>query len=206
MSCNGIIVAWPEGHERAPSPVLQEGQDAAFPAWDVPATTTIVQEPAVTTHSVKVYCSCRLPLDRRQKMAHCSLCGMWYHKACANILDSVFRKKAILLHVTFACKLTVCRYSSVVVVITRQFLLLFIYASTDGLRNLLRILRIPNRLRSAFYRRGRFLECTEHIRYTYTWLLRVSAPPVSSPMNFKRPWGLTRKNVVHTVGSFIHPK
>ncbi len=65
-----------------------------FPAWDVPGTTTIAEEPAVTTHSVKVYW---LPCDRRQKMAQCSLCGMWYHEACANIPDSVFRKKATFL-------------------------------------------------------------------------------------------------------------
>ncbi len=69
-----------------------------FPAWDVPGPTTIDEEPAVATHSVKVYCLCRLPCDRRQKMAQCVLCGMWYHKACANIPDTVFRKKA-----TFTC-------------------------------------------------------------------------------------------------------
>ncbi len=46
---------------------------------------------AVTTHSVKVYW---LPCNSRQKMAQCSLCGMWYHNACENIPDSVFHKKA----------------------------------------------------------------------------------------------------------------
>ncbi len=35
-----------------------------------------------------------------------------------------------------------------------------------------------------------------YIRYTYKWLLRVSATLVVWPVNFKRPWVLTQENTV----------
>ncbi len=35
-----------------------------------------------------------------------------------------------------------------------------------------------------------------YVRYTYKWLLRVNAHPRFWPVNFKRPWALTREIMV----------
>ncbi len=80
---------------------LEGAKMAPFPAWDIPKPSikTIADEPAVSTTKVRIYCSCRLPSDRRQKMASCSSCGMWFHKTCENISDSVFSRKS-----TFTCQ------------------------------------------------------------------------------------------------------
>ena len=48
------------------------------------------------TTDVKVYCVCRLPEDKRQKMAKCPVCSEWFHEKCLDIPGDVFCRKAVM--------------------------------------------------------------------------------------------------------------
>lgn len=48
---------------------------------------------AVEIMEIKVYCVCRLPEDRLQKMARCQSCLEWFHQNCVQIPADVFNKK-----------------------------------------------------------------------------------------------------------------
>ena len=43
---------------------------------------------------IKVYCSCRLPEDKKQRMAKCMKCSEWFHEKCLKIPKSVFSRKS----------------------------------------------------------------------------------------------------------------
>ena len=46
------------------------------------------------TSEIKVYCSCRLPEDKKQRMAKCMKCSEWFHEKCLKIPKSVFSRKS----------------------------------------------------------------------------------------------------------------
>ena len=46
------------------------------------------------TSEIEVYCSCRLPEDKKQRMAKCMKCLEWFHEKCLKIPKSVFSRKS----------------------------------------------------------------------------------------------------------------
>ena len=72
---------------------FEGGKMEPFPGKNVQARGEVAE-----TLQVKIYCSCRLPEEKR-RMARCSGCGEWFHKSCEANADVVFRRKA-----TFVCK------------------------------------------------------------------------------------------------------
>ena len=45
------------------------------------------------TVETKVYCCCRMPERRSEKMAKCCGCGEWFHQNCKNIPNTVITRK-----------------------------------------------------------------------------------------------------------------
>lgn len=45
---------------------------------------------------IKIYCSCRLPDNGKEKMAKCVSCSEWFHQSCQRIPPSVFNDKKSL--------------------------------------------------------------------------------------------------------------
>ena len=43
------------------------------------------------TEHIRVYCSCHLPDDGKEKMAACDRCAEWYHISCENIQKQYLR-------------------------------------------------------------------------------------------------------------------
>ena len=72
---------------------FEEGKMKPFPGWEQ-HDHKIEEEEVVKELKVKVYCSCRMPQDRK-KMAQCIKCNDWFHQTCENIAASVFRKKEL---------------------------------------------------------------------------------------------------------------
>ncbi len=71
---------------------FEQGKMLPFPGralqdWKI-GTEVVVKD-----QKVRVYCSCRMP-NNRKKMAQCSKCDDWFHQSCENIADAVFRRKA----------------------------------------------------------------------------------------------------------------
>ena len=70
---------------------FEQGKMKPFPGWEL-HDRRIEEEEVVKEQKIKVYCSCRMPQDRK-KMAQCVKCNDWFHQTCENIAASVFRKK-----------------------------------------------------------------------------------------------------------------
>jgi len=51
----------------------------------------IIQD-TLKTEQTKLYCSCRLPERRSEKMVLCCSCGEWFHQKCEDIPNSALRK------------------------------------------------------------------------------------------------------------------
>lgn len=75
-----------------------KGKMEPFPKMEEKSTNEGTSA-VLSTTVVNIYCSCRLPEDRKQRMARCTNCGEWYHQACEVIPESVFRRKT-----RFVCK------------------------------------------------------------------------------------------------------
>ena len=71
---------------------FEHGKMAPFPGWGL-HSRKIGAEDVVKNLKVQVYCSCRLPQDRK-KMAQCVKCSDWFHQICENIPDVVFKRKS----------------------------------------------------------------------------------------------------------------
>ncbi len=97
-------------HGEAPNAVIWEmrghllrcfksGKLTPFPGWYLKDDAIMFgQEPIVSEKKIAVYCSCRMPADRK-KMAQWIQCLEWYHQPCQNISAAVFKK--------FTCSLCV---------------------------------------------------------------------------------------------------
>ena len=55
------------------------------------------------TEQLKIYCSCRMPDDKVEKMAQCCKCKEWYHKSCEKIPVAVFNKRGVTWNCNSCC-------------------------------------------------------------------------------------------------------
>ena len=53
----------------------------------------------IATTTIKLYCICRFPEDKKQKMAQCGKCDEWYHKECEQIPEAVFKRNESAMQV-----------------------------------------------------------------------------------------------------------
>ena len=73
---------------------FEKGKLSPFPAWELRDSDIVDPGDIIKEVKVKVFCSCRMPEDKKRKMAQCTKCREWFHQDCESISESVFKKRA----------------------------------------------------------------------------------------------------------------
>ena len=101
--CHGIppsAVMWDERVMRLHlEACFTKGIVTPFPGWDTPhpSIRSVGDEPVMSERVLVLHCVCRLPEDKKRRMASCTKCGKWFHDSCENIPVAVFKRKAIFV-------------------------------------------------------------------------------------------------------------
>ena len=88
------------GHNPASSAYCQEQMRRHFEQCIankqlIPFPSKTVKSGRPRTEQLKIYCICRMPDDKKEKMAQCCKCKEWYHKSCEKIPVAVFNNRGV---------------------------------------------------------------------------------------------------------------
>ena len=70
---------------------LTEGSLTPFPRWE---RYRFCGKRLTKRKNIEIFCLCRKPYRKNEKMANCDKCGEWFHQDCADIPDDVFKRES----------------------------------------------------------------------------------------------------------------
>ena len=70
---------------------LQVGKISEFPSHKIPQKKSII----LSQIHVPLYCICRLPDNKEERMISCKICKQWFHQTCLSVTAQVFQDSTL---------------------------------------------------------------------------------------------------------------
>ena len=68
------------------------------------SATAVRRQQANKCVEIDIYCSCRLPDNKKERMVLCDKCNIWFHQTCQNVAKSVLSDREEEVWHCKACK------------------------------------------------------------------------------------------------------